>query len=141
VYLNINIENVFKQKFKDQSYIMTYSNFFLRQVMKKTELNILYLIIGVILMSIALILLVQLNGFIFRINTPIYLKELPDASIFFFIFLNMFLSIIFFNAGVTFFLNDGIEKPLSIKRVIFIAIIVFIFIGVFFPGRAYLFFF
>ena len=108
--------------------------------MKKTQLNILYLIIGIILMCIALILLVQLNGFIWRINTPIYLKELPDASIFFFIFLNMFLSIIFLNAGISFFLNDKIEETLSIKRVIFIAIIVFIFIGVFFPGRAFFFF-
>ena len=102
--------------------------------MKKTELNILYLIIGVILMCIAIIPLVQLYG-----DTPIYLEEIPEASIFWYMFLCMFLSINFFNAGIGFFLNNGIEKTLSIRRVIYIAIIVFIFLGIFFPGKIYFF--
>ena len=100
--------------------------------MKKTVLNILYLIIGVILMCIAIIPLVQLYG-----DTPIYLEEIPEASIFWYMFLCMFLSINFFNAGIGFFLNNGIEKTLSIRRVIYIAIIVFIFLWVFFPRLYY----
>jgi len=91
---------------------------------KKTGLNILFLISGVILMCIALIPLVQLSG----LETTRYVTLLSRISIYRYMFLYMFLSINFLNAGVSLFLNNKIEKILSIKRVIIIAINVLIFL-------------
>jgi hypothetical protein len=108
----------------NKSYIMTCPNIFKRHVMKKTVLNILYLIIGVILMCIAIIPLVQLSG----LNTPIYLKESSKISIFRYMFLYMFLSINFLIPGLNLFLNNKIKKIVSVSRTIYIAITVFLFI-------------
>ena len=91
---------------------------------KKTGQNILFLIIGVILMCIAFIPLVQLSG----LNTTRYVTFPSRLSIYRYMFLYMFLSINFLNAGVSLFLNNKIEKILSIKRVIIIAINVLIFL-------------
>ena len=91
---------------------------------KKTGLNILFLIIGVILMCIAFIPLVQLSEY----NTPIYLTESSRVSIFRYMFLYMFLSINFLIPGLNLFLNNKIEKTFSVSRAIYIAIIVFLFI-------------
>ena len=100
--------------------------------MKKTVLNILYLIIGVILMCIAIIPLVQLYG-----DTPIYLTEASRISIFRYMFLYMFLSINLLIPGLNLFLNNKIKKIFSFSRAIYIAIIVFLFIltlmTIFFP--------
>jgi len=102
---------------------MTYPNSFLRQFMKKNPiLNILFLIIGVILMCIAIIPLVQLSG----LNTPIYLTEASKISIFRYMFLYMFLSINIFIPGLNLFLNNKIKKKISVSRAIYIAIIVFL---------------
>ena len=87
---------------------------------KKTGLNILFLIIGVILMCIAFIPLVQLSG----LNTTRYVTIPSRISIYRYMFLYMFLSINFLNMGVSLFLDNKIEKILSIKRIIFITIIV-----------------
>ena len=92
--------------------------------MKKTMQNILYLIIGVILMCIAIIPLVQLSG----LETTRYVTLLSRISIYRYMFLYTFLSINFLNMGVSLFLNNKIEKILSIKRVIIIAINVLIFL-------------
>ena len=86
--------------------------------MKKIVQNILLLIIGVIFMGIALIPLVYLS--VNQLNTPIYRLEL-------FIFIYMFLSINFLIPGLNLFLNNKIEKIFSIKRTIYIAIILFVF--------------
>jgi len=94
--------------------------------MKKTVLHILYLIIGVILMCIALIPLVHLSG----LETTRYVTWLSRISIYRYMFLYMFLSVNFLNAGVGLFLNNKIEKILSIKRIIFITIIVYIFLRI-----------
>jgi len=91
---------------------------------KKTGLTILFLISGVILMCIALIPLVHLSG----LNTTRYVTISSRISIYRYMFLYMFLSINFLNAGVSLFLNNKIEKILSIKRVIIIAINVLIFL-------------
>jgi len=87
---------------------------------KKTVQNILFLIIGVILMCIAIIPLVQLSG----LNTTRYVTIPSRISIYRYMFLYMFLSINFLNMGVSLFLDNKIEKILSIKRIIFITIIV-----------------
>ena len=92
----------------------------------KTGLNILFLISGVILMCIALIPLVQLFG----LETTRYVTWLSRISIYRYMFLYMFLSINFLNVGVSLFLNNKIEKILSIKRIIFITIIVYIFLRI-----------
>jgi len=89
-------------------------------MIKKTVQNILFLIIGVILMSIAFIPLVQLSG----LNTTGYVTIPSRISIYRYMFLYMFLSINFLNMGVSLFLDNKIEKILSIKRIIFITIIV-----------------
>ena len=91
---------------------------------KHTLQNILFLIIGVILMCIAIIPLFQSSG----LNTPIYITELSRVSIFRYMFLYMFLSIISFYIGLGLFLKKKIENILSIYRTIFIAIILFLFI-------------
>jgi len=108
--------------------------------MKKIQLNILFLIIAVILMCIAFIPLAQLS----ELDTTWYVTMLSKVSIFRFMFFYMFLSINFLNVGVSLFLNNKIEKILSIKRVIIITIVVIIFlrilIGRLFPIRFILFF-
>jgi len=100
---------------------------------KKTVQNILFLIIGVIFMCIAIIPLVQVSS----LNTPIYLTEPSRISIFRYMFLYMFLSIIFLIPGLNLFLNNKIEKIFSVSRAIYIAIIVFLVIltlmTIFFP--------
>ena len=93
-------------------------------MIKKTVQNILFLIIGVILMCIAFIPLVHLS----RLNTTRYVTISSRISIYRYMFLYVFLSINFLNAGVSLFLNNKIEKILSIKRVIIIAINVLIFL-------------
>ena len=89
-------------------------------MIKKTVQNILFLIIGVILMCIAFIPLVQLS----ELNTIRYVTFPARISIYRYVFLYVFLSINFFNIGVSLFLDNKIEKILSIKRIIFITIIV-----------------
>jgi len=93
-------------------------------MIKKTVQNILFLIIGVILMSIAIIPLIQLSS----LNTPIYLTEASKISIFRYMFLYMFLSINLLIPGLNLFLNNKIKKKISVSRAIYIAIIVFLFI-------------
>ena len=87
---------------------------------KKTVQNILFLIIGVILMCIAFIPLVQLSG----LKYTGYVTIPSRISIYRYMFLYMFLSINFLNMGVSLFLDNKIEKILSIKRIILITIIV-----------------
>ena len=91
---------------------------------KKTVQNTSFLIIGVILMYIAFIPLVKLSG----LDTTRYVTISSRISIYRYMFLYMFLSIIFLNVGLSLFLNNKIEKILSIKRVIIIAINVLIFL-------------
>ena len=102
---------------------------------KKTVQNILFLIIGVVLMCIALIPLVQVSS----LNPPIYLTEASRISIFRYMFLYMFLSINLLIPGLNLFLNNKIERIFSFSRAIYIAIIVFLFIltlmTIFFPQR------
>jgi hypothetical protein len=93
---------------------------------KKTVLTILFLIIGVIFMCIAFIPLAHLSG----LDTTWYVTMLSKVSIFRFMFFYMFLSINFLNVGLSLFLNNKIEKILSIKRVIIITIIVIIFLRI-----------
>jgi len=88
--------------------------------MKKTVLTISFLIIGVILMGIAFIPLVHLS----MLETTRYVTFPSRMSIYRYMFLYTFLSINFLNMGVSLFLNNKIEKILSIKRIIFITIIV-----------------
>ncbi len=87
---------------------------------KKTVQNILFLIIGVILMCIAIIPLVH----IFGLENTRYVTIPSRISIYRYMFLYMFLSINFLNMGVSLFLDNKIEKILSIKRIILITIIV-----------------
>ncbi len=100
--------------------------------MKKTVQNILFLIIGVIFMCIAIISLVYL--YVNELNTTIYVLEL-------FIFIYMFLSINFLIPGLNLFLNNKIEKIFSIKRIIYIAIILSVFLhilmNIFFPPKLF----
>ncbi len=93
---------------------------------KKTGLTILNLIIGVILMCIAFIPLVHLYG----LNTTMYVTWLSRVSIYRYMFLYVFLGINLLNVGLSLFLNNKIEKILSIKRIIFITIIVYIFLRI-----------
>ena len=106
---------------------------------KKPVLPILFLIIAVIYMCIAIIPLVHLS----KLDTTSNVTESSKVSIFSYMFFYMFLSINFLNAGVSLFLNNKIEKILSITRIIFIAIIVFIFLcileTILFPIRFILF--
>ena len=100
--------------------------------MKKTVQNILFLIIGVIFMCIAIISLVYL--YVNELNTTIYVLEL-------FIFIYMLLSINFLIPGLNLFLNNKIEKIFSIKRIIYIAIILSVFLhilmNIFFPPKLF----
>jgi len=100
---------------------------------KKKVQNILFLIIGVVLMCIAIIPLIQSS----ELNSPIYLTESSRVSIFRYMFLYMFLSINFLIPGLNLFLNNKIEKTFSVSRAIYIAILVFLFIltlmTIFFP--------
>jgi len=98
--------------------------------MKKTVLHILYLIVGVILMYIAFIPMVLLS----KLNTPIWVEELSTSSLFGHMFFYMFLSVISFYIGLSLILNKKIEKILSIYRIIFIAIIVFLLVGTLMPA-------
>ena len=95
--------------------------------MKKNPiLTILFLIIAVIFMCIAFIPLAQLS----ELDTTWYVTMLSKVSIFRFMFFYMFLSINFLNVSVSLFLNNKIEKILSIKRVIIITIVVIIFLRI-----------
>ena len=104
---------------------------------KKKVQNILFLIIGVVLMCIAIIPLIQSS----ELNSPIYLTESSRVSIFRYMFLYMFLSIIFLIPGLNLFLNNKIEKIFSIKRIFYVAIILTVFLlilmNIIFPPKLF----
>jgi len=94
--------------------------------------NILFFIIGVIFMCIAIISLIYLYAY--KLDTTIYLFEL-------YIFINMFLSVNFLIPGLNLFLNNKIEKIFSIKRIIYVAIILTVFLlilmNIIFPPKIF----
>lgn len=112
--------------------------------MKKTVQNILFLIIGVIYMCIAVIPLVYFyaiyQGDFDYHNYQILVKKIFSFQLFIFIY--MFLSINFLILGLNLFLNNKIEKIFSIKRIIYIAIILYLFLSILmthlFPYRIFL---